>query len=850
MTSTRSRQASAPAGPPRGGLRALAFGVHLALVAVAAGLVLSFAGLYVRSASRAAPAPLPPTMEEVDWHDPESSVYCVACHRQVAPAVAGMDVQRGHSQNVKLNETQLAAVREMGTVAGPGGTLICMSCHVLGNEHSPYMLADTLDGSRLCRHCHPGHYAQGTPHDLRLSAPDEKNRIQQTVGEGGPCSACHLSHSFAREIMPSPLDPDGYCISCHRKYSVAEGHARTTMEHPESHCLECHNPHDATHDNFLREPGSELCVRCHSDLGAEFAARSHPLGPMDRPMPDSLVPGQGDGQAGPQAITCETCHAVHEAPGRPLLKLAAGNNELCLACHRDELAEQSGHADVARHGRLPVLNAVQQAVVAQWGNPVGPGGELLCVSCHRQHDAFPDGKLLAVRGQSDDLCLSCHPETSAVLGSAHDLRTNAAGETNVRGLTPQQAGACSACHTGHGPARGVFATAGDPTGACATCHREDACGQNKLTGMIDHPQTACVDCHDPHDPRHGPFLAQAPQTLCLNCHAGQASLLGGPHDVAVMGESPRWPDGAPENAGPCLSCHVAHGGERADLFRVGGPQPVGNHDDVCLYCHPDAAWRADSATAALHPQRVAPEHSHVNLALVPTDEAGEKRMGCRTCHDPHGGETPVHLARVAPDDRTESLCLACHADKEAIRLTGHAPDRLAKGGFDVDSCKPCHAMHAAPGDTWGQALSPRFLLAQSPPIPETGESRLPCLACHNDAGPGTARRYITHPPVLMMNITQPGDAGHLPLYNEQGREDPQGQVVCRTCHLSHGRADLVARMNENPALDALEQAALRAHVRSFNAPNVCSACHGAAARSKFLHFHDATLRRIPDSSAK
>jgi hypothetical protein len=69
----------------------------------------------------------------------------------------------------------------------------------------------------LCQRCHPGHYAQGTPHDLRQSAPQEQNRLGQTVAQGGPCSACHLSHRYAREIIPSPLDPDGYCITCHRE---------------------------------------------------------------------------------------------------------------------------------------------------------------------------------------------------------------------------------------------------------------------------------------------------------------------------------------------------------------------------------------------------------------------------------------------------------------------------------------------------------------------------------------------------------------------------------------------------------------------------------------------------------
>ena len=178
-------------------------------------------------------------MADVDWTSPRSSVYCLGCHWNVGAATAVLDVQRGHSHNVALNETQLGAVRDLGTTVGPGNTLICMSCHTLAATGRPFMLADTLEDSQLCRRCHPGHYARNTPHDLRRSAPDEKNHRGQTAAEGGPCSACHLAHSYARTIIPSPLDPDGYCITCHQAFGVAADRAPTQiMQHPESHCLQ------------------------------------------------------------------------------------------------------------------------------------------------------------------------------------------------------------------------------------------------------------------------------------------------------------------------------------------------------------------------------------------------------------------------------------------------------------------------------------------------------------------------------------------------------------------------------------------------------------------------------------
>ncbi len=833
----------------------IAWGVQTLVLGGAVVAVLAATVPQLRHWRQARPTLVPPAMEPVDWHDPGSSIYCLACHRQVAPAAGGLEVRRGHSQNVVLNATQLAAVREMGTVVGPGDTLICMTCHRLGAEGADYMLAASLADSGLCQRCHPGHYAQGTPHDLRVSAPGERNRFGQTAGEAGPCSACHLAHSFAREIIPSPLDPDGYCISCHRAYQVAAGHQRTTMEHPESHCLQCHNPHDATHGQFLRQPAAELCVRCHIGFADGPGGGMHPLGPTARAVPAELRVGPHDPGTD---VTCLTCHAVHEAGHERLLRLPRDSNELCLRCHAEALAAGTLHGDLPRHGQSPPLDAPQRAVVARWNGRVGPGGELLCLSCHRVHGAAPHAQLLADRPHYGDSCVACHPQAAGVFGTPHDLRTNFPRLANVAGLTPLDGGACGACHLAHRPGRAAAPGPGDPTGTCQTCHRGGECGQAKLAGGATHPQTACTGCHDPHERSHGQFLARPVADLCQTCHADAARLVGGPHDLTRFlrgGPGATAPAALTPTAaalaqhGPCLPCHVPHGGARADLFRVGGAEPVGNHDDVCLSCHADTAWQADSPVAALHPQRINPEASRVNLALVPTDETGALRLGCRTCHDPHAGAQPAHLARVAPGEPGQALCLSCHVEKQYIRHTGHSAEKLAAVGFEADSCRPCHAMHARPDGTWGQMLSPRFLEGRCDDVPELeGESCLPCMACHRAGGPAPLRRFIAHPKMVMMNITQPGEPGHLPLFGPDGREDPQGQVVCRTCHLSHGRLDLLKVLDQNPDFTPEQQHAVRAQVRPFVAPNVCTACHGAAARNKFLFFHDARVRGAAPAS--
>jgi len=213
------------------------------------------------------------------------------------------------------------------------------------------------------------------------------------------------------------------------------------------------------------------------------------------------------------------------------------------------------------------------------------------------------------------------------------------------------------------------------------------------------------------------------------------------------------------------------------------------------------------------------------------------------------------LARVKAGEPTATLCTHCHADKKLIEMTGHAPERLAKLGFDVDSCKPCHAMHANPAGAWGLMLSPRFLgvgeRAGAPSTQPSGgagdwphhEAAVPCLVCHHSGGPAPVRDIASHPPVALVNIMQPDAPGYMPLFNDDGKVDPRGQITCRTCHLSHGQTDLLRAAATNPAMSPDEQRAARMQLRPFVAPNLCTQCHGAQARLKFLFFHDIEQRQ-------
>ncbi len=836
----------------RGTFSALVTLVHVCLVVGAVGLAVYAASPLLHQLP--APATQPSTMEEVDWHGADSSIYCLACHKEVAPAMAGLDVQQGHSHNVVLTLEQIKAAQQMGTIVGPDGLLICMSCHVLGSKNQN-MLADTLTDSKLCKHCHPEQFTMiGTKHDLRTTAPHEKNRFGQTAETGGPCSACHLSHHYAREFEPSPLDPDGRCITCHKIGRAAAELARPTMEHPDAHCVVCHNPHNPKNEHFLKKPAAHMCADCHKDFEGGPTYGMHPLGQMRYDVPQSLIDAGAQVFKNRRQLTCVVCHSTHSSTHKPLLIMPADTNQLCLACHENELARLAPNGKMPLHSQSPKLTAEQRAVVERRNGRVGPNGELLCVSCHKVHHAQADTDLLNFQPASNDGCNACHKDQAEVIGTRHDLRISAPTEKNLAGQTPGEAGACSACHMAHGPGRATSPQGADLTGQCTTCHQANGCAKSELGGNVGHPGANCTACHNPHQASTAEFLSKNAGELCRNCHAEKYSLTGGPHDSAAKADawkqikSDKLKD-QPAASGSCLPCHSAHGKKGSGLSRLA---PAGGHDAACLACHEDAAWNAPTDIAAIHPRKIAPDEKLVPLALVPTNDAGEMQMGCRTCHNPHGGANPVHLARVKADEPTSDLCTHCHADRALIEKTGHASARLAKIGFDVDSCKPCHAMHAKPSDSWGLMLSPRFLRTkdessaanpQSQPADAASpEAAVPCLVCHHANGPAPVRQVSTHPPVSLANYLPPDAPGYMPLFNFDGKPDAHGQITCRTCHLSHGQTSLLTAAATNPAINADESRSARMQLRPFVAPNLCTQCHGEKARLKFLFFHNLEQR--------
>jgi len=170
---------------------------------------------------------------------------------------------------------------------------------------------------------------------------------------------------------------------------------------------------------------------------------------------------------------------------------------------------------------------------------------------------------------------------------------------------------------------------------CETCHGDGA--KHKESGR---PR----DILSP-----GKMPAEQATEMCLACHSRDrthASWGGNAHDRRDM---------------TCASCHNEHHPKSRQklLAKV-------NEIELCVDCHTDK--RKAMLQRSTH--------------LFRTEHRGVK-VGCASCHNPHGGETRTMLVAGS----TNELCYNCHAEKRGPFLWEHAPGR--------SDCNTCHMPHGS-----------------------------------------------------------------------------------------------------------------------------------------------------------
>ena len=243
----------------------------------------------------------------------------------------------------------------------------------------------------------------------------------------------------------------------------------------------------------------------------------------------------------------------------------------------------------------------------------------------------------------------CHTHDTIIASFALDTHGKSA-----KFLTDSRGAKCEVCHRGntdqHAETRGKVKlddpsklTSAETNQSCLQCHAMDRSHFNWTGGKHDRSDMSCLSCHNVH---HVKLLGRMWANLA----------------------------GKPEN-------------EAAELINIKLPEKMlasFSVEETCLSCHADR--RKDFFQRSTHLLR---------------SELRNMKVGCTSCHNPHGGEG----GKMLVDYTVNNVCYTCHAEKRGPFLWDHPPVR--------ENCLNCHSPHGS--------SNPKLL---------TARVHLLCQQCH------------------------------------------------------------------------------------------------------------------------
>jgi len=123
------------------------------------------------------------------------------------------------------------------------------------------------------------------------------------------------------------------------------------------------------------------------------------------------------------------------------------------------------------------------------------------------------------------------------------------------------------------------------------------------------------------------------------------------------------------------------------------------------------------------------------------------------------------------------------------------------------------------------------------------ENERRCLGCHGPDGPGPLVAPVKHPAGDMDTIRQSAGFDFLPPVRNAGDNETTRRIGCVTCHWPHGPPAMTnANAWKSIDLPPTERRSLKAMLRPYIEPNLCSDCHGADGRPLFLYYHHPAKR--------
>ncbi|MFH1287582.1 MAG: right-handed parallel beta-helix repeat-containing protein [bacterium] len=485
--------------------------------------------------------------------------------------------------------------------------------NIEGTRLNSFLRIKDKEESELCMDCHSNKPTAFTDHDLRITAKDEKNIINQTTSESGICGACHIAHNANDKILWSKvLDTSTgkggvitrECESCHSEKKCGEKKLIGEITHP----IDC------------GLPGYEVVptLPLYSDIGKRMWPKED----------EKNVYGD---------VTCATCHDVHQWDPNDTSKGRNSKNEegniinsflrlkndstsvLCGDCHIENVLITNTEHD---------LNITAPKSVNVIGQTIKESGT--CGVCHLVHNGL-ELKLWAripVLVKDDlvaTLCFSCHSPGNCAEKKQTGKHSHPTGisifeaglTTSLPLFTPDITKRvdgkmyCNTCHSSHqwtpsfrGPGRGV---------------NVDGDGTNSFLRLRNDRES----------------------TLCLDCHQLEALMINTDHDLSVtIPNEPNINGELVSQSGSCSACHLSHNGGEAQRWA----KPLGPGDSIvtkqCQSCHYEGKIAVTKVGEHSHPNdvKITKKDMSTSLPLYTRDgkvDNVEGEIGCLTCHFAH-----------------------------------------------------------------------------------------------------------------------------------------------------------------------------------------------------------------------
>jgi len=594
-----------------------------------------------------------------------NSALCLDCHGDKNIFTSDGRRKPFHVINVPPGTAMIPEeFSNKGSKLGYKGVITCLTCHVVHNNkpQEQFLLVARDERSSLCLQCHPDKkYVADTKHNLKDSAPRERNLEGKTVAQAGVCSACHLVHKPARKLTGEKDLTTRLCVSCHSKGNIGEKVVPPGYTHP------------LNVGPFEQQEKTPV-----------FAAVEVEKGNLILPLFNKYNVQDEDGK-----MTCSTCHATHGLPGistkgqstrgdkddKTKALLIKKSPDICGECHKNKFDVANSKHDLSKV-------AAAKDILKQ--KPSEPG---LCGGCHLVHGAergflwLKEGLTAKNSGGAEEFCIGCHHGGGLAKKKVIEKYSH---PVNIAPAEKELATTLPLFDGNGGVSRNGVMT-------CQTCHDPH---------RWDPLETSDGDHFDLEGNSQNSFLrlenSPSPR-LCSNCHQKQATVESTDHDLTITAASHKNILGqTPVESGTCGACHLVHNSKN-EVMLWGQEFGEGTHvmERMCNSCHAEnGSAKEKIPLIATHPQGKIVNlgkdiEGKVNYLPLFHDTSGEPvnvgSISCASCHNVHQWDprSPVKGTGVNVEGNATNSFLRVRSPNLMCKDC-HGFDALAKFKFFHD----------------------------------------------------------------------------------------------------------------------------------------------------------------------